>query len=337
MDGIQTHNVTNRVKDRKLLLNELLFAPYARIQFTQTSGGNSLHLHISEAPASIKIIPDESDSLSITYSSTGNVINYYDTIANPMLAKINTATYDERHAIQSLWINHSKELNSNDSIKHIHLELIKRSLAKILPILQSAPDNYFSFHYFKNQVDFAKSFIKEDPDYFHELLEYTNKTFHAAFLTTEEGKAFLKELQNRITPNITNQNVPEFTFKTIANKEVSKSDLKGRYILLDFWATWCGPCMEQIPAIKEFSDNFSPDKLTIIGISADRDSAAFAQAIKAHNMNWIHTLDRTREMRLTFGVEAIPTILLIDPTGKIVYRKVGGKFDEKELKDIISN
>lgn len=106
----------------------------------------------------------------------------------------------------------------------------------------------------------------------------------------------------------------------------------GHYVLLDFWATWCGPCMRELPKIKEVYEKYHDKGFDIVGISFDQDGESWRAVIKRKQMNWIHLSDLGGWKSLPvdfYGVRAIPFTMLIDPQGTIIGTGLNGeKLDE---------
>lgn len=130
---------------------------------------------------------------------------------------------------------------------------------------------------------------------------------------------------------------PEWSLTDLEGKPVGTEALKGKVVVVDFWATWCGPCVHEIPGYVALQKKYADKGLVIVGLSVDqRGEAAVKPFAKKMNINYPLAL-ATPEVVEAFGpVEAIPTTLLIDRDGKIRHRKVGAMDREEYEKLILS-
>jgi len=111
---------------------------------------------------------------------------------------------------------------------------------------------------------------------------------------------------------------PEFKLKDINGKEHSLSDFRGGYVILDFWASWCGPCKREMPFMKGLYNKYKSKGLKIVGISTDRQESAWKKALAKLNMPYLQLLDNKGVAGSKYFVRGIPYVLLIDPKGIIV-------------------
>jgi thiol-disulfide isomerase/thioredoxin len=117
------------------------------------------------------------------------------------------------------------------------------------------------------------------------------------------------------------QPAPGFNFTDTSGASHRLSNFRGRYVLLDFWASWCGPCIGNIPHLKSIREKYG-DQLQIIGISLDQRRTAWVNAIKKYQLNWLHTSElkywKAETARL-YRIISVPQYFLIGPDGAILY------------------
>ncbi|HKQ37047.1 MAG TPA: redoxin domain-containing protein, partial [Verrucomicrobiae bacterium] len=124
------------------------------------------------------------------------------------------------------------------------------------------------------------------------------------------------------------KSAPDFEVKTLDDKTIKLSDFRGKYVLLDFWAVWCGPCVAETPHLKETYNAFKSDsRFAMIGLILDPDMAAPRKYAKTNALGWIHGFlgewSKT-DVPNRFGVESIPSIFLIGPDGNVIASRLRG-------------
>ncbi len=123
-------------------------------------------------------------------------------------------------------------------------------------------------------------------------------------------------------------NAIEFTQNDTANRPVSLSSFKGKYVLVDFWASWCGPCRNENPAVVAAYNAYKDKNFTILSVSLDQNKDKWKQAIKADNLTWNHVSDLKywqNEVAQLYHIQSIPANMLLDPDGKIIARDLRGQ------------
>ena len=123
------------------------------------------------------------------------------------------------------------------------------------------------------------------------------------------------------------QLAPAFTVTTLDGSRFSLDQMNGKVILLDFWATWCGPCNEELPQIKKIATDFAGQPLVILSISWDEDPAIWKAFVEKNGMTWPQYRDVDRKLSQLFEVQALPNYFTIDSDGDISSELLGGGFD----------
>lgn len=132
----------------------------------------------------------------------------------------------------------------------------------------------------------------------------------------------------------------DFTQNDPDGKPVKLSDFKGKYVLLDFWASWCGPCRQENPNVVQAYNKYKDKNFTVLGVSLDRENQrdAWLKAVKDDGLTWTQVSDLkfwNNEVARMYNIRSIPQNYLIDPTGKIVAVNLRGAALEKKLAELL--
>lgn len=252
-------------------------------------------------------------------SKSFNLINAYDRIQ--MERALNKYIAPEQRAITELWTRPV----AADSIDSLNRIAIKNLNYKELNFIRNHKHEYFSFTFFRTKIA-PNIFLDADS-----LIHFYKTVFPEDLRNTLEGKEIMEILNGRKIATSENMRAPDFKVTDIHGNKIELKNYKGKYVLINFWASWCVPCVAELPAIKKISDQY-PDKLEIITNTSDEDSLAFLNTIKTYGMtNWIN-LYRDFDFTKKFGgVSAIPQLFLIDPTKKIIYNRNFKETDYEKL------
>lgn len=193
-------------------------------------------------------------------------------------------------------------------------------------------------------VDFILKFANDNPksltsfyainslnpsDYEKEFIAYSDR-IKSNFNNNAAVTDFLVRMAKLKSVQI-GQTAPAFSMKTIDGKTANLADFKGKYVLLDFWASWCMPCRQENPNVVKAYNKYKDRNFSIFSVSLDKDAAAWKQAVAADKLTWTHGSELSDfegpTVRL-YQVEAIPSSFLIDPAGKIVAKNLrAGELD----------
>ena len=191
-------------------------------------------------------------------------------------------------------------------------------------------------------TDFQLKFIQKNSSAFISLLLIPN----IARSTNNyiEADSLLASLQDNIESSATAKTIreyiisqkktsvgalaPDFRLADTAGKKIALSALKGKYVLLDFWAAWCGPCRQENPNVVQAFKTYKNDGFTVFGVSLDKEKKSWLKAIHDDNLQWQHVSDLkfwASEAAILYGITSIPRNFLLDPRGKIIGRDLRGQ------------
>ncbi|QEM07496.1 AhpC/TSA family protein [Mucilaginibacter rubeus] len=197
-----------------------------------------------------------------------------------------------------------------------------------------------------------KKFIQENPDSYVSLnalesyaysADYVDiaplfNNFSPAIKATEAGKKFAERLP-KLKAVALGATAPEFAEADTAGKMVSLSSFRGKYVLIDFWASWCGPCRRENPNVVKAYNAYKGKNFTILGVSLDRPNAKdkWLAAIHKDGLTWNHVSDLKfwdSKAADLYAVRGIPQNFLLDPNGKIIGKNLRGEDLENKLAEI---
>jgi len=131
---------------------------------------------------------------------------------------------------------------------------------------------------------------------------------------------------------------PPFVVTTLDGQRVSMDALKGKVVLLDFWATWCGPCREALPHMQKIAKKFEGEPLVVLSVSLDENEQKWKDFVAKNGMTWAQYFDGgfTGPISKMFAINAIPHTFTIDADGVLQDERIGDSSVEGKLKKLIS-
>jgi peroxiredoxin len=138
----------------------------------------------------------------------------------------------------------------------------------------------------------------------------------------------------------TGEAVPEISLPNPDGQVINLSDLQGKYVMIDFWASWCKPCRIENPNVVRVYNKYKDQGFEILGVSLDRDRNSWLQAIEKDGLTWKHVSDLKfwqSEAAQSYGINAIPYTVLLDKEGKVIAENLRGASLEAKLGEIFGN
>lgn len=159
-------------------------------------------------------------------------------------------------------------------------------------------------------------------------------------ISTSEYVIKLKEMVQEQKKTAVGVEAPDFTMNDTEGKPVKLSSLRGKVVMIDFWASWCAPCRQENPNVVKLYNQYHEKGFEIIGVSLDKDNENWVKAIKDDQLSWIHVSDlqywQNAVARL-YGVNTIPQSFLLDKDGKIIAKGLRGEELAKKLAELFPN
>lgn len=169
-----------------------------------------------------------------------------------------------------------------------------------------------------------------------DVVKYTN-LLDKSLAGTQYVK-LLKALPAALRNTAIGTKAPDFTLPDPNGKPVKLSDHFGKYLLVDFWASWCGPCRKENPNVVRLYHRYKDKGFSVFGVSLDSKKDAWIEAIKKDGLEWTHVSDLlfwdSGPAKL-YGIRGIPGNVLLDPSGKIIARNLRGEALEKKLAELL--
>jgi peroxiredoxin len=316
-----TGNLTFRGKSKKEGIFELVF------------GENILAIPIINDGPEIRIDADLSKSKDF-YSVAGSP-------ASTQLRDLLSEVGEKNNAIQTAFnqLDSLKKINAPDSV------LVAANLSKNAAILQLN--------------DYLKQFIRTTPNGTLGVLAlgWASRSLLPAEMdsalnnlkTRFPGNTFLAEMekgsqqqqpdQAASSDSWVGKTVPELVMPDVNGKEVSISSFRGKFVLIDFWASWCGPCRMENPNVVKAFNEFKGKNFTVLGVSLDKDRDSWKKAIAQDHLTWTHMSDLkywNSQAVETFGFQGIPFNVLVDPSGKVIAQELRGEDLDNKLKQVLN-
>jgi peroxiredoxin len=205
------------------------------------------------------------------------------------------------------------------------LSILKQTFADSLKhIIRSEDGNLMAFLIMEEHLDFETHI-----DFYKEQLPVFEQNLGDHWYFKQVNQQF-QDIKKLALGSI----APDFTLPDSTGQPISLSSFRGKYLFLDFWASWCQPCRRDNPRYLSIYNEFSNDNFEILGVSFDRKRENWLKAIENDGLKWAHVSDLQyfdSEMIELYNITNVPTTFLLDPDGKIIAKNI----HPEELKKIL--
>lgn len=273
---------------------------------------------------------------NIRFTNPNNMLNTGYTIENSQEGKLIMQVLEVRNSLNEVRERLLKELND--------APIYDREMVQ-----QKVENEYGAF--LQEKISVLKKMIDQHPDKLAliVLVEYLNPDTEFEALQRiadmveknypKSGYAagYINKIRQMKTMAI-GQPAPEIIFPDPSGKDVALSSLRGKYVLIDFWASWCGPCRQENPNVVRLYNQYKNKGFDIFGVSLDKDKKAWITAIEKDGLTWTHVSDLamwSSPVVKQYGFSGIPFTVLIDKEGRIIAKGLRGQQLEQKLAELM--
>jgi thiol-disulfide isomerase/thioredoxin len=307
----------------EIVLSDSFYSKYASIEMNYPKEDGTLPyyykgFYVTDKPATI--IYQSNNSTGDPFKKF-KAINAYE-IGKMGANKMEAFTSEEAKDFWSFYNKNVDSLGSSSLLATKLSEKNKALFSKMKDFVVQNPNLYYSFWLFRRKLA-PNNLINADS-----LLKTYNIIFSDSLKKSREGQKIEEILNGR---NLDTQSkAPNFNIIDITGKEISLDQYIGKFVLLNFWASWCKPCIEHLPAIKEIRDTFEKEKLEVIFITLDNDTTTLFKSLDKYNINYGHHIFSNKTLLTDYGVQPIPRLFLVDSNGMIIYNRQ----DDPQLREL---
>lgn len=278
---------------------------------------NTLKLYVEESTIKVNT-PDSLANATVEGSELHNQYKAWTETLKP----IQTFLMNENAKYRNIPAEMKATPDFRAKMAHLGDSILTVQQKLALDFIASHPDSYVSLYEVMNAYSGANIGFEEEPNKIDSVFQLLSPEVK----NTAYGK-FFSELMSKKKAVAAGAIAPDFTINDTKGKPVKLSDFRGKYVLIDFWASWCTPCRKENPYLVKTYEQYKNKNFTILGISVDDNKDSWLKAIEEDKLPWTQVCSLTKdhnEVGELYMVSMIPDNLLIDPDGKILARRLRG-------------
>ncbi len=320
-DGLEQKLIDVIFKNNITIIKRNLFATYGTLSILYETDNSWLRLLINSKTGHIIFTAPDSAQKSLSNNIIKNGID----VGN-CKEFLDLKEYCKKEFEAKSYFSNQYNLLKNDANVKNYNNSSRELALKAMEYIKVRGNKYFYFWFFR--LNIVNELLRTNQ---LELYEIFNAAFPVKFKESFEGKNLKQLIEGNLFIK-SGETSPSFVATDYRGNVISLSKLKGKYVLMSFWATWCAPCLAEIPMLKKIRKDYKVDDLEMISVSCDKDSTAFIKKITDLNMNWNNVFGNA-DLSNKFGNKPIPSLYLIDPNGIIKFSS--WEDEEKVLLEIL--
>jgi peroxiredoxin len=288
------------------------------------------------------------DKGNIKVAADWNALENYSVMGSPQSAHLKSFVVGIREHLRDFntmsIVLYTLKAKGNDSV----LDAAKKDFQDMKVQFTQYVEHYADTTPYEPNCVFAARILNPvtESNYLAAFVQGLGRKFPGTKMTKEFTEYYTKALAKIQQPAHSNASMetgaeaPELTLPAPDGKMIALSSLRGKYVLLDFWASWCGPCRAENPNVVAAYERYKDKNFTVYGVSLDNKKEAWEKAIKDDGLTWTHVSDLkgwSSSAAVMYSIQSIPSNILIDPQGKIVARNLRGEELEAALEAVLKS
>jgi peroxiredoxin len=326
-EGIEAR-ITSTQQDKQLVAKSIVKAgtftivgqvPEPGLYWLELGKEQAQHIYLENSAIKVTGLKKNLKNIKVEGSKSHKDFEIFRNVFNPLVGELNAAAAQ---------VNQAKDEKKREALMKNYDSISRRinmEVGKFIAVKKSSFVSPFLL--------FITAQLYEDPL----LMEQRYLSLDSNIRHSQIGKS-LAEFVAYNKVGAVGTAALDFTQPDVKGNAVSLSSMKGKYVLIDFWASWCKPCRDENPNVVKAFDKFNAKNFTVLGVSLDKEKEPWIKAIEKDNLKWTQVSDLqfwNNSVAVMYHVQGIPQNFLVDPNGKIVGKNLRGAELEAKLCELL--